>query len=68
MNYYDNNKNNQNGSTSSYNGYRQVIRGTKERVNSTDYSQRCAACGRFFFFDHDSNRKVVVCPWFEHHH
>lgn len=68
MNYYDTKDAKNNKNTTGYNGYYEVIQGTRDRVKVTDYSQRCAACGRFFFFDHDSNRKVVVCPWCEHHH
>lgn len=64
MSYYDT----KNNSTTNCNGNYEVIQGTQERVKVTDYSLRCAACGRFFFFDHDSNRKVVACPWCHHRH
>ena len=68
MNYYDTKDAKNNKNTTGYNGYYEVIQGTQDRVKVTDYSQRCASCGKFFYFDHDSNRKVVACPWCGHRH
>ena len=40
-----------------------TIYGTKHRAHITDFFQRCASCGKLFYFSHDFNRKTVVCPY-----
>ncbi len=46
----------------------EIIKGTVTRQSKTDYFQRCAACGRLFYFSHDCNRKTVQCPHCYHNH
>ena len=45
-----------------------VIKGTKSRKASTDYGQRCASCGKYFYFPHNCNGETVQCPYCLHNH
>ena len=45
-----------------------TVQGTVHKQSPIDYFQRCAKCGRGFYFGHDCNGKTVICPHCGHHH
>ena len=44
------------------------IFGTVHKSSVIDFHQRCASCGKVFYFSHDCNGKAVICPHCGHRH
>ena len=46
-----------------------TIQGTAHKMSPTDFFQRCAYCGRVFYFARNfKNGATVVCPFCGHRH
>ena len=44
------------------------LRGTTYKSSILDFHQRCASCGRLFYFSHNCNGMTVICPYCGHRH